>query len=187
MSEPTGAPIHDERGNVVKSSKGTAPIGYIYCPGTDELKVDVAEQSLQYFRSITKLIDTLQQKSRSIRSDSYGMDRYAKKTDCQSILYVDQVLQDYGQNCARKSRVTSTGRKSPTLWEVWQGQTSQRAAWVGAAATTFCLWQLLMGESPESTAEFYYGGETTCLCRCYESQNQGFQLTITPRQKFKEG
>ncbi len=81
-----------------------------------EAEVDeVAEKTYIYFQSIQKLIEDLQQNSKSRSGDSYWFDRYAKKIDKLPILHVDPDLLDFGQMTSETLRVMSGARKSANL------------------------------------------------------------------------
>jgi len=83
---------------------------------TDEATGDVmAQNSLAYFKSITKLTADLEKNSKSSRGDNYWMDRYAKKIDQLPILHVDPDLLDFGQKTVETFRVMSGARKSANM------------------------------------------------------------------------
>ncbi len=83
---------------------------------TNEATGDVmAQNSLAYFKSITKLTNDLEKNSKSSRGDNYWMDRYAQKIDRLPILHVDPDLLNFGQKTVETFRVMSEARKSANM------------------------------------------------------------------------
>ncbi|MDG2128537.1 MAG: hypothetical protein P8K08_11135 [Fuerstiella sp.] len=83
---------------------------------TDEASGDdMAQNSLAYFKSITKLTDDLEKNSKSSRGDNYWMDRYAQKIDRLPILHVDPELLDFGQKTVETLRLMSGARKNANM------------------------------------------------------------------------
>ena len=83
---------------------------------TDEATGDVmAQNSLAYFKSITKLTADLEKNSKSSRGDNYWMDRYAQKIDRLPILHVDPDLLDFGQKTVETLRLMSGARKNANM------------------------------------------------------------------------
>ncbi len=83
---------------------------------TDEATGDVmAQNSLAYFKSITKLTEDLEKNSKSSGGDNYWMDRYSKKIDQLPILHVDPDLLDFGQKTVETLRLMAGARKSANM------------------------------------------------------------------------
>ena len=76
---------------------------------------DMAENSLAYFQTITKMLEDLKKNSGSYSGDSRWFDRYADRIDRLPILHVDPELLDFGQNTAQTLRVMSGARKDANM------------------------------------------------------------------------
>lgn len=76
---------------------------------------NVAQKSLTYYKSTTKLIEDLRTHSKSSRGDNFWFDRYAKKIERLPILDVDPDVLDFGQKTAETLRVMSGARKSANI------------------------------------------------------------------------
>jgi hypothetical protein len=142
---------------------------------------DMAQKSLTYFHSVTKLIEDLQRHSKSNRGDNFWLDRYAKKIDRLPILYVDPDLLDFGQNTSETLRVMSGARKSANISS--GVSRTNIAASAGAADSAYNNYGYnYRGSGYRRNNGRGYGSRARGEERAQNAANKRFQATATSKK-----